>query len=116
MQGGIERTVLHLQEFICSSLNMLPDLVTVSRAIEEGPQYEHVQGPLEKSDPLLCLFCHRRHSTFNLTLMVDTRLSIVKGAAECGFSIDDNREITEDHAETDRRTLADSGLVMPICA
>jgi hypothetical protein len=57
---------------------MLPDLMTVSRAIEEGPQYKHVQGPLEKSDPLLCLFCHRRHSTLNLVMMVDTRLSIVK--------------------------------------
>jgi len=63
--------------------------MTVSRAIEESPQHEHVQSPLEKSDPLLCLFFHRRHSTFNLAMMVDTRLSIVKGAAECGFSIDD---------------------------
>jgi hypothetical protein len=57
---------------------MLPDLMTVSRAIEEGPQYEHIQSPLEKSDPLLCLFCHRRHPTLNLALMVDIRQSIVK--------------------------------------
>src|SRR5580704_2936397 len=42
MQRGIERAVLHLQEFICGPLNVLPDLVTVSRSIEEGPQDEHV--------------------------------------------------------------------------
>jgi len=78
MQRGIEGTVLHLQKFICSSLNMLADLMTVSRAMEEGPQYEHVQGSLKKSDPRLCLFLHRRHSTLNLTMMVDIRLSIVK--------------------------------------
>src|SRR5260221_1505395 len=30
MQRGIERAVLHLQEFIRSPLNVLPDLVTVS--------------------------------------------------------------------------------------
>jgi len=77
--------VLHLQNFICSSLNMLADLMTVSRAIEEGPQYEHVQGPLEKSHPPLCLFCHRRHSTLTLTAMVDTRLSFVKSLAEMWF-------------------------------
>jgi len=55
--------MLHLQEFIGSSLNMFPDLVTVSGAIEEGPQYEHVQGPLKKSDALTCLFFHGRHPT-----------------------------------------------------
>jgi hypothetical protein len=62
--------VPHLQKFICGSLNMLADLMTVTRALEEGPQYKHVQGPLEKSYLLLCLFCHRRHSTLNLTRMV----------------------------------------------
>ena len=81
--------MLHLQKFICSSLNAFADLVTVSRAIEEGPQYEHVQGPLEKSNPLFCLFFHRRHSTLNLAMMVDIRLSVVKSAAEGGFSNDD---------------------------
>jgi hypothetical protein len=30
MQRGVERAVLHLQEFIRSTLNVLPDLVTVS--------------------------------------------------------------------------------------
>jgi len=70
--------VLHLQKFICSSLNVLADLMTVSRAKEERPQYEHVQGSLEMSDPLLCLIFHRRRSTLNMTMMVGTRLPIVK--------------------------------------
>jgi hypothetical protein len=39
--------VLHLQKFICNSLNMLTDLMTVGRAVEEGPQDEHVQVPWE---------------------------------------------------------------------
>ena len=70
--------MLHLQEFIGGSLDMLANLMTVSRAVEEGPQYEHVQGPLEKSDPRRCVFCHGRRSTLNVAMMVDTRLSIVK--------------------------------------
>src|SRR5258708_16324881 len=65
MQCGIERTVLHLQEFVRSPLNVLADLVTMSRSIKKRPQDEHVQGSLEKSDPLLCLFFHRRHPTLN---------------------------------------------------
>jgi hypothetical protein len=36
MQRGIERAVLHLQEFIRGPLNVLPDLVTVSRSVEKG--------------------------------------------------------------------------------
>jgi hypothetical protein len=79
MQRGIERAVLHLQEFIRGPLNVLPDLVTVSRSIEKGPQDEHVKSSLQEPDPLLCLLRHRRRSTLNLATMVDTRLSIVKG-------------------------------------
>jgi hypothetical protein len=79
MQRGIERAVLHLQEFIRGPLNVLPDLVTVSSSIEKGPQDEHVKRSLEEPDPLLCLLRHRRDSTLNLAAMVDTRLSIVKG-------------------------------------
>src|SRR6202011_2170641 len=79
MQRGVERAVLHLQEFIRSSLNVLPDLVTVSRSIEKRPQDEHVKRSLEEPDPLLRLLRHRRHSTLNLATMVDTRLSIVNG-------------------------------------
>src|SRR6266550_8709721 len=37
MQRGVERAVLHLQEFIRSPLNVLPDLVTVSRSMEKRP-------------------------------------------------------------------------------
>jgi len=70
--------MLHLQEIICSFLNMLPNLMTVSRSIEKGPQDEHVEGSLEERDPLLCLFLYRRHSTLDLAMMVDIRLSIVK--------------------------------------
>jgi hypothetical protein len=47
MQRRIEGTVLHLQEIIAGSLDMLANLMTVSRAIEEGPQDKHVQGSLE---------------------------------------------------------------------
>src|SRR5580692_10323131 len=78
MQGGIERPVLHLQEFIRGPLNVLPDLVTVSRSVEKRPQNEHVERSLEDPDPLLRLLRHRRHSTLNQVTMVDTRLSVVK--------------------------------------
>src|SRR5258708_31710291 len=77
MQRGIERAVLHLQEFIRGPLNVLPNLVTVGRSIEKRPQDEHVQRSLEDPGPLLRLLCHRRHSTLNLATMVDARLSIV---------------------------------------
>ena len=52
MQCGI---VLHPQEFVCLSLNVLADLVTMSRPIEKRPLDEHIQGSLENSGPLLCL-------------------------------------------------------------
>jgi hypothetical protein len=71
--------MLHLQEFIRSPLNVLSDLVTVSRSIEKRPQDEHVKRSLEEPDPVLRLLRHRRHSTLNLATMVDTRLSIVNG-------------------------------------
>jgi hypothetical protein len=80
MQRGIERAVLHLQELICGPLNVFPYLVTVSRSIEKRPQDEHVKRSLEEPDPLLCLLRHRRHSTLNLAVMVDIRLSIVIAA------------------------------------
>jgi hypothetical protein len=79
MQRGVQRAVLHLQEFIRSPLNVLPDLVTVSRSIEKRPQDEHVERSLEKTRPPLRLLSHRRHSTLVPALMVDTRLSVVNG-------------------------------------
>ena len=79
MQRGVERAMLHLQEFIRGPLYVLPDLVTVSRSIEKRPQDEHVKRSLEETDPLLRLLCHRRRSTPNMATMVDTRLSIVNG-------------------------------------
>src|SRR5580704_17584321 len=82
MQRGIERAVLRLEEFIRAPLNVLPDLVTVSRSKEKRPQDEHVKRSLEEPDPLLRLLGHRRHSTLNLARMVDTRLSIVNGTKQ----------------------------------
>jgi hypothetical protein len=54
----------------------------MSRTVKKRPQDEHVQGSLEKSNPLLCLLRHRRLSTRKLAMMVDTRLSIVKERTE----------------------------------
>lgn len=70
--------MLHLQEFICSSLNVLPDLMAVSWSIKKRPQDEHVERALKNSHSLLGLFRHRRHSTLDLAKMVGIRLSIVK--------------------------------------
>jgi hypothetical protein len=70
MQRGIEGAVLHLQEFIRGPLNVLPDLVTMGRSIEQGPQDEHVKRSLEQSNPLRCLPFHGRHSTLDLATMV----------------------------------------------
>ena len=78
MQRGLKRTVLHLQEFIRRPLNVLPDLVTVSRSIEKRSQDEPVKRSLEEPDPLLRLLRHRRYSTLNRAPMVDIRLSVVK--------------------------------------
>jgi hypothetical protein len=38
--------------------------VTVSGAVKECSQDEHVKGALEDGRTLLCLFRHRRDSTF----------------------------------------------------
>ncbi len=42
VQGGIERTVLHLKEIVRGPLNVLVDLVTMSKPVEKCPQDEHV--------------------------------------------------------------------------
>ena len=70
--------MLHLQEFIRSPLNVLANLVTVSRSMEKRPQDKHVERSLQESDPLLRLSFHRRQSTRELDMMVDIRLSVVK--------------------------------------
>jgi hypothetical protein len=67
MQRGAKSAALHLQEFIRSPLNVLPDRVTVSRSIEKRSQDEPVKRSLEEPDPLLRLFRYRRHSTLNLS-------------------------------------------------
>ncbi len=82
MQRGLERAVLHLKEFIRAPLNVLPDLMTLSRSIEKGPQDEHVQRSVEEPDPLLSLLGYRRQSTPDLARMVDTRLLFVNGTKQ----------------------------------
>src|SRR5271170_105543 len=92
MQRGIERAVLHLEEFIRSPLNVLPDLVTVSRSIEKGSQDAHVKRSLEEPDPLLRFLGHRRQSTPDLGK--DGRHSTIdcqREKAGRGFSNDDFR-------------------------
>jgi hypothetical protein len=78
MQCGIEGAVLHLQELVRGSLDVLSNLVTVSGAVKKCSQDEHVQGALEHGRALLCLFRHRRASTLDMATMVDIRLSVVK--------------------------------------
>jgi hypothetical protein len=70
--------VLHLEEFVRGPLNVLADLMTVSRSIEERPQDKHVERSLEEPDPLLRLFLDRRHSSLDLAIMVGIRLWVVK--------------------------------------
>jgi hypothetical protein len=79
MQRGIKRTVLHLQELICCSLNVFANLMPMRRPIKKCPQDEHVERALEEPDPLLYLFRHRRRSTLDMAMMVDIRLLVVKG-------------------------------------
>ena len=43
--------MLHLQEFVRGPLNVLADLVTMSRSIKKRPQDEHVQGSLGEVRP-----------------------------------------------------------------
>jgi hypothetical protein len=57
--------MLHLQEIVCCPLDVLADLVAVSRTIEECPQNQHVKGALQNGRALLCLFRERRHSTLD---------------------------------------------------
>jgi hypothetical protein len=58
--------VLHLQEVVRCSLDMLSNLVTVSGAIEECSQDEHVKRSLEDGRTFLYPFCHRRYSTLDM--------------------------------------------------
>jgi hypothetical protein len=67
VQGGIERPVLHLEKIIRGPLNILADLVAVSRTIKKSSQDQHVQGALKKVRAFRGLFSYGRHSTINLT-------------------------------------------------
>jgi hypothetical protein len=69
--------VLHLQEVVCGSLDVLSMLVAVSGAVKECSQDEHVKGALEDGRALLSLFRHRRDSSLDMAMMVDIRPSVV---------------------------------------
>jgi hypothetical protein len=66
MKRGIERAVLHLEKIVSSSLDVLANLMSMGRSIKKSPQDEHVERALEQARPLLCLFCHGRHSTSDI--------------------------------------------------
>jgi hypothetical protein len=57
--------VLHLEKIVRGALNMLADLVTVSRTIKKSSQDQHVKGALQKVRAFRCPFSHGRHSTIN---------------------------------------------------
>jgi hypothetical protein len=78
VECGIERAVLHLQEVVRGSLDVLSNLVTVSRTVKECSQDEHVKRALEDGRALLCLFRDGRHPTLDMAMMVDIRLPLVK--------------------------------------
>jgi hypothetical protein len=67
VQRGVERAVLHLQKIIRGPLNVLADLVAMSRAIKKSSQDQHVKGALKKVCAFRPLFSHGRHSTINWT-------------------------------------------------
>ena len=70
--------MLHLKKIIGHTLDVLPDLVTMSRSMQKRPQNEHVKSALENAASLLWLFCDRRHSTLGLVPRVDVLPSGVK--------------------------------------
>src|SRR5215472_2423424 len=48
MQGGIERAMLDLKHVFAGPLDVLGDLVAMSRAELKGTQNEHVEGALQE--------------------------------------------------------------------
>jgi hypothetical protein len=77
--------VLHLQKLVRGPLNVLADLVTVSRSVKKRSQDEHVKRALQNARALLlCLLRHRRRSTLDFASMVDARPSLVNGRDVCG--------------------------------
>ena len=58
--------MLHLQEIVCGPLNVLANLVPISRPMKKRSQDKHVQRALQQICPLLCLFLgHGRRSTLD---------------------------------------------------
>ena len=80
--------MLHLQEIVRRPLNVLADLVAVSRTIKKRPQDEHVKRALQKRRCAAVSVLPWK--TFDPQLMmVDTRLSIVNGRRR-GWILNDN--------------------------
>ena len=48
MQSRIERTVLHLQHAVSGALDVLGDLMAMSRSEEECAQNDHIEGTVQE--------------------------------------------------------------------
>jgi hypothetical protein len=68
VQRGVKRAVLHLEKVIRGPLNMLADLMAMSRTIKKSSQDQHVKGALKKVRAFGCLSGHGRHSTIDYAL------------------------------------------------
>src|SRR6202041_2797764 len=100
MQRWIERTVLHLQKIVGGPLNVLADLMAMSRSIEKRSQDEHVKSALEKARALLlCLLRHKRQSTLNLA---DGRCSTI-ACQGCPETMDSQRMISVRYPANQRK-------------
>jgi hypothetical protein len=74
MQRGIERAVLHLQKIACGPLNVLADLMAVSRSMKKRPQDEHVKSALKQTNTLLFQIC--TEDSLPSMMRVDARPSL----------------------------------------
>src|ERR1700730_15646865 len=87
MQCRIKRSMLHLEEVVCGPLNVLADVMTVSRPVKQSAHDEHVQSALQSIRPLWCLLSHGRRSSpdARCSKTFDHRLS--KGQSNLNFGV-----------------------------
>ncbi len=78
--------MLHLQEVVCGSLDVLSNLVTVSGAVKECSQDEHVKGALEDGRTFRCLPVN-----CGVELIVYVRPKI--GFCNCQTGVSDDEEL-----------------------
>src|SRR6202043_1892398 len=73
VERGIERAVLDLENVLCSPLDMLRDLMTVSRAKLQRSQDQHIQRALQQFKSVNRFGYHGvgRYSTLKQAQMVD---------------------------------------------